>query len=291
MASAIPFRQRASGEPVDALSGARILVSSRGRGWEGVLAEGGENGPWETDGLAVDGHYLAVNLAPEPLRFEVHEGRRARRVLMPPGSLWVNPHGRAFTHRVPGPSSFGAVVLAPAAVAAPVAPEYGLEDGPLLQLARALLGLAARRGGEEPLAAEALGAAVAERLAARAGGRPERERLGAGQLRAVAERVEAGLDARLRLADLAAAAGLSTFHFARAFRATVGEPPHRWVVARRLDRARDRLRAGDRPGDVALALGFADQAHLTRLFRRRFGTTPGAVAREAGGRGGTGRRG
>jgi AraC family transcriptional regulator len=281
MASAIPFRRRPSGEPIDALSGARILVSSRGRGWQGVLAEQGENGPWETDGLAVEGHYVAVNLASDPLRFEVHRGSRVQRVVMAPGSLWVNPHGRPFTHRVPGGCSFGALVLAPTAVDASVAPEYGLEDGPLLQLARSLLWLAARRHGEEPLAAEVLGAAVAQRLAARAGGRPDRERLGAGQLRAVAERVEAGLDGRLRLADLAAVAGLSAFHFARAFRATVGEPPHRWVVARRLDRARDRLRAGERPGEVAVALGFADQAHLTRLFRRRFGTTPGAMARAA----------
>lgn len=276
MRSAIPFQRPASGERIDALSGARIVVSSRGRGWEGVLAEEGENGRWETDDLAVEGHYLAVNLAPEPLCFEAHEAGRVRRVVMPPGSLWVNPHGRPFTHRVPGPSSFGAVVLAPAALAGPVAPEYGLEDRPLLELARALLSLAGQ-GGREPLAAEVLGAAVAERLARRAGGRPERERLGARQLRAVAERVEAALDARLRLADLAAAAGLSTFHFARAFRATVGEAPHRWVTARRLERARDRLAAGERPGDVAAALGFADQAHLTRLFRRRFGTTPGAV--------------
>lgn len=280
MRSDIPFQRPASGERVDALSGARIVASSRGRGWDGVLAERGENGPWETDDLAVAGHYLAVNLAAEPLRFEVHEGRRVRRVVMPPGSLWVNPDGRPFTHRVPAPSSFGAVVLAPGALAAPVAPAYGLEDRPLLELARVLLALAGQ-GEREPLAAEALGAAVAERLEARAAGRPERERLGAGQLRAVAERVEAGLDERLRLADLAAAAGLSPFHFARAFRATVGEPPHRWVMARRLERARARLRAGERAGEVAAALGFADQAHLTRLFRRRFGTTPGAEARAA----------
>jgi AraC family transcriptional regulator len=280
MRSSIPFRRPVSGEQVDALSGARILVSSRGRGWDGVLAEGGENGPWETDDLAVGGHYVAVNLSPEPLRFEVHEAGRVRLVVMPAGSLWVNPHGRPFTHRVPGPSSFGAVVLAPDMLSAPVAPEYGFEDRTLLDLARALLSLAGQ-GGREPLAAEVLGAAMAARLEARAGRRAERERLGAGQLRAVAERVAARLDERLRLADLAAAAGLSPFHFARAFRATVGEPPHRWVMARRLERALARLRAGERVGDVAAALGFADQAHLTRLFRRRFGTTPGAMARAA----------
>jgi AraC family transcriptional regulator len=282
--SAIPFVEPRSRARVAALGGARIEVSSRGRGWDGVLAERGVNGVWETDGLAIAGHYVAVNLGGAPLSFEVHEGGRSRRVVMPPHSLWVNPDGRPFTHRVAQTAVFGAVVLDAAAVPAGLGPEYGLEDPPLAALVRALVD-EAERGGREPLAAETLACAVAVRLAARAGDRraggAPRERLRPAELRRVAERAAAGLGERLRLADLAAAADLSPFHFARAFRATVGESPHAWVMARRLERAREALRAGEPPAAVATALGFADQAHLTRAFRRRFGCTPGSVARAA----------
>ena len=81
------------------------------------------------------------------------------------------------------------------------------------------------------------------------------------------------------MAALAAEAGLSDAHFARAFRTTFGEPPHRLVLRWRLERA-ERLiaRAGLAPAEAALAAGFHDQSHLTNTMRRHLGTTPGARA-------------
>lgn len=70
-------------------------------------------------------------------------------------------------------------------------------------------------------------------------------------------------------------------HLVRAFRRETGIPPHRYVVGRRLDAARRRLLAGERPSDVAVAVGFYDQAHLTRHFRRLLGVTPGEYAASA----------
>ncbi|MBX7482157.1 helix-turn-helix transcriptional regulator [Qipengyuania qiaonensis] len=75
--------------------------------------------------------------------------------------------------------------------------------------------------------------------------------------------------------QLARAAGLSPAHFSRLFKATVGETPHRFVMDYRLEQARKML---DDPSraliDVALACGFADQAHLTRSFKQASGMTP-----------------
>lgn len=79
-----------------------------------------------------------------------------------------------------------------------------------------------------------------------------------------------GLDA------LAAEAGLSPFQLIRAFRRETAMTPHAYLVDRRIQVARERLRRNEPVASVALATGFADQAHLTRVFKARVGVTPGA---------------
>ena len=77
------------------------------------------------------------------------------------------------------------------------------------------------------------------------------------------------------LEELAAAVNLSPFHFARVFRRATGLPPHAWLQQRRLEQARALLRDGCAPLRVALQLGFADQSHMTRHFKRTYGLSPG----------------
>ncbi|AMJ60626.1 AraC family transcriptional regulator [Bosea sp. PAMC 26642] len=82
-------------------------------------------------------------------------------------------------------------------------------------------------------------------------------------------------DEDLSLAELSRLTGLPRHHLIRAFRAETGLTPHAFLVDVRVRRARDRLRLGEAPGDVAAATGFCDQAHLTRAFKARYGVTPG----------------
>jgi AraC-like DNA-binding protein len=70
-------------------------------------------------------------------------------------------------------------------------------------------------------------------------------------------------------------------HLVRSFRRELGIPPHRYLTGRRLDRARRLLLTGHRAADVAVEVGFHDQAHLTRHFKRLLGVTPGAFAASA----------
>ncbi|WP_244626657.1 helix-turn-helix domain-containing protein [Bradyrhizobium ivorense] len=96
------------------------------------------------------------------------------------------------------------------------------------------------------------------------------------RLQRVLEFIEANLEGDLNLDLMASAACLSRYHFARAFRQAVGQTPHRYVSARRLDRAKALLMQGDRSlVDIALALSFSDQASFTRAFRQATGQAPG----------------
>jgi AraC-like DNA-binding protein len=81
---------------------------------------------------------------------------------------------------------------------------------------------------------------------------------------------------QVHLAELAAVCGMSAFQLIRAFHATLGIPPHAYLTQVRAERARELLRRGEPISGVAFACGFADQSHLTRVFKRQFGMTPGA---------------
>jgi AraC family transcriptional regulator len=94
--------------------------------------------------------------------------------------------------------------------------------------------------------------------------------------------MDARADDTLTLTELAGEAGLSPTHFARAFKESVGRAPHQHLIAVRLERARRLLESPQAAlSDVAARAGFADQAHLTRLFKRQFGVTPGAFAQRS----------
>jgi AraC-like DNA-binding protein len=84
---------------------------------------------------------------------------------------------------------------------------------------------------------------------------------------------------RVSLAELSTVAGLSRFELVRRFRADTGMPPHAFQIDLRIGRARRMLAAGEAPAAVAASCGFADQAHLTRTFRRSVGVTPARFAR------------
>ena len=86
-------------------------------------------------------------------------------------------------------------------------------------------------------------------------------------------------DRRVSLAELSAVAGLSRFELVRRFHAQSGVTPHAFQTDLRVQEARRLLAAGSRPAEVAAVCGFADQPHLTRVFKRAVGVSPGRYAR------------
>jgi AraC family transcriptional regulator len=96
------------------------------------------------------------------------------------------------------------------------------------------------------------------------------------RLKRVYDFVEGHLDQRLSLTDLASISCLSPYHFSRSFKQTVGVGPQRYVTRRRLERAKTLMRRTNLPlALIAQEAGFADQSHLTSVFRREIGVTPG----------------
>lgn len=111
---------------------------------------------------------------------------------------------------------------------------------------------------------------------------PQRPRGGLAprQERRAKEVLIAHLDGDVTIERLARECGLSRSHFARAFRETTGQPPHRWLLARRIERAEQLLSNPERSlAEIASLCGFADQSHFTRAFRDARGISPGAWRR------------
>ncbi|MBE9607002.1 helix-turn-helix transcriptional regulator [Acetobacteraceae bacterium H6797] len=105
--------------------------------------------------------------------------------------------------------------------------------------------------------------------------------LPAWRLAKVLNYIEDNLAGDMGVPLLAQQTGLSTGYFARAFRKSLGVPPHAYVFAQRVARAREMmLSSSESLTVIALECGFCDQAHLTKHFRRALGITPAAWLRE-----------
>lgn len=96
-----------------------------------------------------------------------------------------------------------------------------------------------------------------------------------GALRRVREYIAAHIQENLDTRTLASRAGLSTDHFSRAFKASVGMPPHRYLLEQRIRKVAELIeRCEQLLVNIGLAVGFADQAHFSRTFHALVGLTP-----------------
>lgn len=80
---------------------------------------------------------------------------------------------------------------------------------------------------------------------------------------------------------MAAMTGISRYQVLRRFQKAYGLPPHAWLLSRRAEYALRLIRGGETLINAALASGFADQSHMTRVFVRHYGVTPGAWRKAA----------
>ena len=105
-------------------------------------------------------------------------------------------------------------------------------------------------------------------------------RLAPWQTAKLLRHIDARLAEEISVAELAALLGLSAGYLSRAFRASLGAPPHAFILARRLERAQALMLASPRGlSEIALDCGFCDQPHLNRRFRAALGVSPASWRR------------
>jgi len=110
---------------------------------------------------------------------------------------------------------------------------------------------------------------------------PARGGLAPWQIRRVMSEIDANLASPIRMKDLADLVRLSESYFSRAFKATLNVSPHAYILRRRIERAQEiMLTTDEQLSEIALACGLCDQAHLSRLFRRIAGASPGSWRRQ-----------
>jgi AraC family transcriptional regulator len=277
-----------------------LLVSSADRGWSGLSAE-----------LRSHSGGVVVRKSTQPyteISVDIHgngsvvtrqAGGIFERTVAERGTIWLCPAGlhedfvdlsdpvpRILHIYLPSshfsPNSLG--IDLDKSVIASLRYESGFQDPLLAGIASAILSELQTETSAGKLLADTLASSVAARLIqnhlspspAQTLPRIAQEGLDRRRLSRILDYIEANLEGDLTIDQLASIACLSRFHFARAFKAAVGQSPHQYVSGKRLERAKALLVRGDHSlVDIALALNFSGQATFTRAFRQVTGLTPG----------------
>jgi len=165
--------------------------------------------------------------------------------------------------------------------------ETASEDPVLANLVRALIPALERPAEASRLFVDQLATAIGTHLVQRYGGRtqafpPLSRKLSRSHEVLAKNLLLERLDGQVSILDISRACNLSRGYFIRAFRETTGVTPYQWLVNERIVRARELLKGSDIPlSEVAIACGFSDQSHFTRVFTSVVGTTPGHWRRNA----------
>jgi AraC family transcriptional regulator len=223
-----------------------------------------------------------------PMLLQVEQGPTWETTLAPPGTVSFCPAG--LTIRAVQSAASHVQVVWDTDFYSALLPELGgaaswfelhvsLQD-PLLSQIVTTLAQEIEGGFAERILIDSLGTALCIRIAQHFVGHlplpTSNKGLSPERLQRVRDYIEAHLDESLSLTALADIACLSPYHFSRSFKQAAGVGPQRYVTQRRLERAKTLMRRTNQPlAWIAQEAGFADQSHLTAIFRREMGVTPG----------------
>lgn len=270
-------------------------LSSRDLGWKHLQVGQFQHPPGECRIASEAEHTICLSLATRPVRFLQIKDGKTHSSLYGKGDISITPAQTAFFARWQDDdhyvelrldSAFTATVAQESLGLNPdrieLMPEFRLRDGRLEAIALMLLDELNQANPGGQLYVESLTnllavhllrqyAVARPQLQIHTGGLPQR------QLLPVLDHIHEALDADLKLADLAAIAGLSPFHFSHQFKQAMGVAPYQYVLQQRVERAKQLLKQTNHSiVEIALLCGFNSHSHLSKQFRQATGTTPSA---------------
>lgn len=273
-----------------------VWIDDVGRGWSDIGIRGYRYAPVDAPASSMREHALVLYVRGEARITRCASGHEETDVVEP-GDISLNRAHTSSTWKWDAPIDVLHIYLDPLLLERVACEVYGPSVAPLVLVDRlkvrdpaiVLLGEALVREARSELPgsrlfARALGEQLALHLvrhhvtmhpAAGGSGSGSSARFAPSRIERIQRFVNEHLGDDLSLASIAESVGLRTHHFARLFRNTFAMSPHQFVLKARLDRATELLRDVRRSiGEVADMTGFADQSHLTRCFKRRYGTSP-----------------
>jgi AraC family transcriptional regulator len=193
---------------------------------------------------------------------------------------WTGETSRCVSVTLPEATLHQLFGAAPIRLDAKCGPIYGVHDAHVMDIGTRLKLQAESGAPFGPSYAQGLSIALAAYVAKRFNPQELREpsvtRLSGAQHALLADHIERNLGSDLCILDLSGLLGYTPDHFSRLFRRAFGITPHRYIITRRVEKAKSMLRDSHQSlAQVALACGFSSQAHLTVSFKRVAGTTPG----------------
>jgi AraC family transcriptional regulator len=282
-------------------AGNRLIAHSQDAGWRSLYAAILEEAPFEATESAIGHPFLIYHLCrPTEVSRKV-EGAARERALLGPRRICLTPAETVTQWQHAGHPEILQVYLRQSlfadafsemygcdGAAAELVPRFGILD-PLLEQLAVTITSALRDGtAEDGLYIDTLAQMIAVHLAREHSTRSRAVRmpmpgLAGWKMRRLIEFIEENLDGDLSLEAMAAEVVVSPLYLPRAFKTAVGQSPHRYVLERRLERAKQLLRNTDKPiVEVALAVGFSSQSHLSNWFLRAVGVSPAAYRRMSG---------
>lgn len=276
-----------------------LVAQSQDVGWRSLHAAIFREAPLHVTESAVDHPFIIYHITHPCEVTRKIEGARREQGLLGPRNICVTPpetiiewehHGhpeilQIYLRRSLYDAAVGELYGCSASTAE-IVPRFGIVDPLLEQLAIALADALRNGSIRDGLYIDTVAQMMAVHLArahsvqSRPTSLPPTPTVSHQRMRQLIEFIEANLDQPLTLDAMAAQVGISPLYLARAFKAAIGQSPHQYVLARRIERAKELLRNTEMPIiDVALSVGFSSQSHLSHWMIRHTGVPPGIYRR------------
>ena len=271
----------------------RPILTSQRHSWAGMVLQRYQYTTFKVEIPAIRDHALVLRLSGQALIEEKRESGRTERFWTDSSHISLTPVSQPVSKFVRGRSDILIIHLCqsivmgvvetvfdrdPASVS--LCPRFAFPEKQIDLLGRMLLAEAEAGGTGTVLAADMLAQSLALHLVRRHSNlspaiTEQAPPILGGRLRRVVEFIRAHLSEELRLSELAVISGLSQSQFARAFREAVGDPPYRYIITLRMERARDLLENSKLSViEIGLECGFDQPTHFASMFRKCMGMSP-----------------